>query len=57
MIVTVCNWRIEMLKLFKRVGGVLIVAALTATAACAESVVQVTLIDKAGTAGLSKPMK
>ena len=46
-----------MLKLLKRVGGVLIITALTATAAYAEAVVQVTLIDKAGTAGLSKPMK
>lgn len=46
-----------MFKLLKAVGAVLIVTALTATAACAEAVVQVTLIDKAGTAGLSKPMK
>ena len=46
-----------MLNLLKRVGGVLVVTALTATAASAEAVVQVTLIDKAGTAGLSKPMK
>ena len=56
-IITVCKWRIEMLKLLKGVGAVLIVTALTATAAYAEAVVQVTLIDKAGTAGLSKPMK
>jgi len=45
-----------MLKLLKRVGGVLVVTALTATAANAEAVVQVTLIDKAGMAGLGKPM-
>ena len=46
-----------MLKLLKGIGGVLIVTALTATAAYAEAVVHVTLIDKAGTAGLSKPLK
>ncbi|MBZ0259645.1 MAG: hypothetical protein K8F90_03480 [Hyphomicrobiales bacterium] len=46
-----------MLKLLKRAGGVLIITALTATAAYAEAVVQVTLIDKAGMAGLSKSMK
>ena len=46
-----------MLKLLKGLGAVLIFTALTATAAYAEAVVQVTLIDKAGTAGLSKPMK
>jgi uncharacterized cupredoxin-like copper-binding protein len=46
-----------MLKLLKRASGVLIISAMTAAAAYAESVVQVTLIDKAGTAGLSKPMK
>ena len=46
-----------MLNILKRVGGVLVIAALTATAAYAEAVVQVTLIDKAGMAGLSKSMK
>jgi len=35
---------------------VFIVATVTATAAYAEAVVQVTLIDKAGTAGLNKSM-
>ena len=45
-----------MLNILKRVGGVLIITALTATAAYAEAVVQVTLIDKAGMAGLSKAM-
>ena len=46
-----------MLNILKRAGGVLIITALTATAAYAEAVVQVTLIDKAGMAGLSKSMK
>ena len=46
-----------MLNILKRIGGVLIITALTATAAYAEAVVQVTLIDKAGMAGLSKSMK
>jgi uncharacterized cupredoxin-like copper-binding protein len=46
-----------MLKLLKTIGAVLIVTALPATAVYAEAVVQVTLIDKAGAAGLSKPMK
>ena len=45
-----------MLKLFRRPGAMFIVAMLTATAAYAEAVVQVTLIDKAGTAGLGKSM-
>jgi len=45
-----------MLRLLKHIGGVLIITALTAIAAKAEAVVQVTLIDKAGAAGLSKSM-
>lgn len=44
------------MKLLKRAGGVLIVAALTATAAYAEATVQVTLIGKAGTPDFSKSM-
>ena len=45
-----------MLRLLRRLGGVMIITALTTIAAKAESVVQVTLIDKAGAAGLSKSM-
>lgn len=43
-------------KLLKFIGGVMIITAVMAIAAHAEAVVQVTLIDKAGTADLSKSM-
>lgn len=45
-----------MLKLLKLLGGVMVITAGTAIAAQAEAVVQVTLIDRAGTADLSKSM-
>jgi uncharacterized cupredoxin-like copper-binding protein len=45
-----------MLKKLKLVGGVAVISALMAMTAHAESVVNVTLIDKAGSADLSKSM-
>lgn len=45
-----------MLKMLKLMGGVAVITASMALAAHAESVVNVTLIDKAGSAGLSKSM-
>ena len=46
-----------MQKLLKLIGGAMIITAVTAIVAHAEAVVQVTLIDKAGTADLGKSMK
>lgn len=43
-------------KFLKVVGGVVIVAAAMSATARAESIVNVTLIDRAGTADLSKSM-
>ena len=45
-----------MLKLLKFMGGVMIITVVTAMAVHAEAVVKVTLIDKTGTADLSKSM-
>ncbi len=45
-----------MSKLCKLMGGVAVITAVMATAAYADSVVKVTLIDKVGTADLSKSM-
>jgi uncharacterized cupredoxin-like copper-binding protein len=45
-----------MLKKLKVMGGAAVISVLLATAAHAESVVNVTLIDKAGSADLSKSM-
>lgn len=45
-----------MLKFLKVISGVVVIAAAMSTAARAESIVNVTLIDRAGTTDLSKSM-
>lgn len=46
-----------MLRLLKFISGAVVIATVMSTAAHAESVVNVTLIDKIGSVDLSKPMK
>ena len=45
-----------MLKFLKVISGAAVIAAAISATACAESIVNVTLIDKAGTADLSKSL-